>query len=410
MSAISWPNVGRREHFTDSDHVGGLAFVTLVDLFIDTVLVNIEKVPQEYMNSNRLMNTWCRWNMTLLVFVSKFRAWFHPTSFVWKMEVAFHDGGFDCGRVDADYTGEKMSFTVAVKEEILGQHHLSRHELSAIIKMSGSIGLSTSGLTLSVVTENAKLARHLYESFLHFYEIKSEIRHHQRSNLRKNRVYTVFTDEKVQDLLSDLHLADSFFGLETGIDEEILSDEEAGRAYICGAFLANGSIRDPESGKYQLEISSVYLDHAQGIASLLQQFLLDAKVLERKKGAVTYLQRAEDIMDFLIVIGAMQARDDFERVKILRETRNDLNRANNAETANIARTVSASMKTINNISKIKDIMGLENLPVDLQEVAQLRIQHPDYSIQQLADSLSAPLTKSGVNHRLRKINKIADEL
>ena len=141
-----------------------------------------------------------------------------------------------------------MSFTVAVKEEILGQHHLSRHELSAIIKMSGSIGLSTSGLTLSVVTENAKLARHLYESFLHFYEIKSEIRHHQRSNLRKNRVYTVFTDEKVQDLLSDLHLADSFFGLETGIDEEILSDEEAGRAYLCGAFLANGSIRDPESG------------------------------------------------------------------------------------------------------------------------------------------------------------------
>ena len=294
-----------------------------------------------------------------------------------------------------------MSFTVAVKEEILGQHHLSRHELSAIIKMSGSIGLSTSGLTLSVVTENAKLARHLYESFLHFYDIKSEIRHHQRSNLRKNRVYTVYTD---------LRLADSFFGLETGIDPDILADEEAGRAYLCGAFLANGSIRDPESGKYQLEISSVYLDHAQGLASLLQQFLLDAKVIERKKGAVTYLQRAEDIMDFLIVIGAMQARDNFERVKILRETRNDLNRANNAETANIARTVSASMKTINNISKIKDRMGLENLPVDLQEVARLRIQHPDYSIQQLADSLSNPLTKSGVNHRLRKINKIADEL
>ena len=93
---------------------------------------------------------------------------------------------------------------------------------------------------------------------------------------------------------------------------DILGDEEAGRAYLCGAFLANGSIRDPESGKYQLEISSVYLDHAQGIASLLQQFLLDAKVIERKKGAVTYLQRAEDIMDFLILVGAMEARDTFE--------------------------------------------------------------------------------------------------
>ena len=174
--------------------------------------------------------------------------------------------------------------------------------------------------------------------------------------------------------------------------------------------LGNGSIRDPESGKYQLEISSVYLDHAQGIASLLQQFYWMPRYLSARRELLPNLQRAEDIMDFLIVIGAMKARDDFERVKILRETRNDLNRANNAETANIARTVSASMKTINNISKIKDIMGLENLPVDLQEVAQLRIQHPDYSIQQLADSLSNPLTKSGVNHRLRKINKIADEL
>ena len=303
-----------------------------------------------------------------------------------------------------------MSFTVAVKEEILGQHHLSRYELSAIIKMSGSVGLSSSGLTLSVVTESAKLARHLYESFLHFYGIKSEIRHHQRSNLRKNRVYTVFTDEQVQELLADLRLADSFFGLETGIDPDILGDEEAGRAYLCGAFLANGSIRDPESGKYQLEISSVYLDHAQGIASLLQQFLLDAKVIERKKGAVTYLQRAEDIMDFLIVIDAMEARDAFEEIKMIRETRNDINRANNVETANIARTITASMKTINNIIKIMDTIGFDALPSDLRQVAQVRVAHPDYSIQQIADSLETPLSKSGVNHRLRKINKIADEL
>jgi len=115
-------------------------------------------------------------------------------------------------------------------------------------------------------------------------------------------------------------------------------------------------------------------------------------------------------MDFLIVVGAMEAMAEFEAVKILRETRNDLNRANNAETANIARTVTASMKTINNIVKIMETSGLESLPIDLQEVAHLRVNHPDYSIQQLADSLSKPLTKSGVNHRLRKINKIADDL
>ena len=303
-----------------------------------------------------------------------------------------------------------MSFTVKVKEELLGLDTKSKSELAAIMKMSGSLGIASQGLTLSITTENAKIARHIYELLLSFYQVKSDIRHHQKTNLRKNRVYTVFLDEKVEDILSDLHLADAFFGIQEGIDPLILSDDEASRAYLRGAFLSSGSMRDPESGKYQLEIVSVYLDHAQGLASLMQRFLLDAKTIERKKGAVTYLQRAEDIMDFLIVVGAMEAMAEFEAVKILRETRNDINRANNAETANIARTVTASMKTINNIVKIMETSGLESLPIDLQEVAHLRVNHPDYSIQQLADSLSKPLTKSGVNHRLRKINKIADDL
>ena len=303
-----------------------------------------------------------------------------------------------------------MSFTVKVKEELLGLDTKSKSELAAIMKMSGSLGIASQGLTLSITTENAKIARHIYELLLSFYQVKSDIRHHQKTNLRKNRVYTVFLDEKVEDILSDLHLADAFFGIQEGIDPLILSDDEASRAYLRGAFLSNGSMRDPESGKYQLEIVSVYLDHAQGLASLMQRFLLDAKTIERKKGAVTYLQRAEDIMDFLIVVGAMEAMAEFEAVKILGETRNDLNRANNAETANIARTVTASMKTINNIVKIMETSGLESLPIDLQEVAHLRVNHPDYSIQQLADSLSKPLSKSGVNHRLRKINKIADDL
>ena len=303
-----------------------------------------------------------------------------------------------------------MSFTTDVKEELLSLSPYQKSELSAIIKLSGTLGIAMNGLTLSVSTENAKVARHIYELFLHFYHVKSEVRHHQKTNLRKNRVYTVFLEEGVEEMLADLELADSFFGIETGISPVILADEEASRAYLRGAFLSSGSIRNPESGKYQLEITSVYSDHAADLAELMQRFLLPAKTIERKKGAVTYLQRAEDIMDFLIVIGAMEAMAEFERVKLLRETRNDINRANNAETANIARTVSASMKTINNIIKIMDTVGLDTLPLDLQEVANLRVQHPDYSISQLGEILSKPLTKSGVNHRLRKINKIAEDL
>ncbi|NQN49079.1 DNA-binding protein WhiA [Streptococcus suis] len=303
-----------------------------------------------------------------------------------------------------------MSFTIKVKEELLIQSSQNKSELSAIIKLSGSLGLASTGLTLSISTENAKIARHIYELLLHFYQVKAEIRHHQKTNLKKNRVYAVVIEEGVNDILNDLHLADSFFGLETGISPLVLENDSWSQAYLRGAFLAAGSVKDPEKGRYQLEIASVYSDHAHDLANLLQKFLLDAKVIERSKGTITYLQRAEDIMDFLLVIGAEEAKIEFEDIKLLREARNDLNRANNAETANIAKTVNASMKTINNIIKIMDTIGLDQLSGDLQEIAQLRIQNPDYSIQQLADSLTVPITKSGVNHRLRKINKIADDL
>ena len=303
-----------------------------------------------------------------------------------------------------------MSFTVHVKEELLLQSNQNKSELSAIIKLAGSLGLASSGLTLSISTENAKIARHIYELFFHFYQIKAEIRHHQKSNLKKNRVYSVFVEDGVNEILNDLYLADSFFGLDTGISPRVLENYSWSQAYLRGAFLASGSVKDPEKGKYQLEIASVYSDHAYDLANLMQKFLLDAKVIERSKGTITYLQRAEDIMDFLLVIGAEDAKTEFENVKLLREARNDLNRATNAEAANIAKTVTASMKTINNIIKIMDTIGIDQLSGDLQEIAQLRIQHPDYSIQQLAESLSQPITKSGVNHRLRKLNKIAEEL
>lgn len=303
-----------------------------------------------------------------------------------------------------------MSFTIKVKEELLTLAISDKNELSAIIKMSGSLGLTGQGLPLSITTENAKIARHIYNLVESIYSLTPEIKYHQKTNLRKNRVYNVFITENVEEILSDLQLADSFFGIETGIKPSILEDDEKGRSYLRGAFLVTGTIRDPESGKYQLEIFSVYQDHAEDLADLMRKFMLDAKVIEHKNGSITYLQKAEDIMDFLIVIGAMACREAFEEVKIMRETRNDINRANNAETANIAKTITASMKTINNIVKIMDTVGLEALPVELQQIAQVRVAHPDYSIQQIADSLEIPITKSGVNHRLRKINKIADDL
>ena len=303
-----------------------------------------------------------------------------------------------------------MSFTIKVKEEIIAASSKDKAELSALIKMSGSVGLTNQGLTLSISTENAKIARHIYQLMESRYQSNPELRHHNKTNLKKNRVYTVFVADHVNDILSDLQLADSFFGFETGIETSVMEDDEAGRSYLRGAFLATGTVRDPEKGRYQLEIFSVYQDHAEDLASLMKKFMLDAKVLSHKNGFVTYLQKAEDIMDFLLVIGAMNSKDTFEEVKIMRETRNDLNRANNAETANIARTISASMKTINKYYQDYGYGWLGDFTGGAAPNCPTPYCQPDYSIQQIADSIEPPLTKSGVNHRLRKINKIADDL
>ncbi|MDO4634381.1 MAG: DNA-binding protein WhiA [Streptococcus sp.] len=303
-----------------------------------------------------------------------------------------------------------MTFTADIKEELIHLSECDKPELTAIIKMSGVVGLTHSGLSLSITTENAKIARYIYESFENLYRLQPEIKYHNKTNLKKNRVYTVFLEHDVDKVLTDLKLADAFFSIDTGINPSILEHDEQGQSYLRGAFLASGSVTDPHKGKYQLEFFSVYKDHADDLKSLMNKFMLDAKVFERKNGSITYLQKAEDIMDVLLVMGAMTAKQNFEEIKIFREARNDLNRANNAETANIARTVNASMKTINNLIKIMDTIGLDSLPIELQQLARLRIENPDYSIAQLAEILDPPLTKSGVNHRLRKLNKIADTL
>ena len=165
-----------------------------------------------------------------------------------------------------------MSFTTQVKEEILNLDSADKNELSAIIKMSGSLGLADKKLSLSIITENAKIARHIYALLERLYRINPEIKYHHKTNLRKNRVYTVFLDDNVEQILADLQLSDSFFGIETGIEQQILSDDNAGRSYLKGAFLSTGSIRDPESGKYQLEIFSVYFFKFKIFYGLFYQF------------------------------------------------------------------------------------------------------------------------------------------
>ncbi|WEV45532.1 DNA-binding protein WhiA [Streptococcaceae bacterium ESL0687] len=297
-----------------------------------------------------------------------------------------------------------MSFSTEVKKELTSLDE-SPVVLMALIRMNGSLGLARE-LTLSISTENATTARYTYNLLMKLYQIKSEIKTQQKTTLSKNRIYTVYIDKNVNRLLDDLDLADGLL-LDNGIPGSIKYDDKKSVLYLRGVFLSSGNISDPESGKYHLELASVYQDHAQDLKEVLENLGFNARVLERKNRYIVYLTNSEQIMDFLTMIGAMNARLKYENAKIIKEMRNQANRRANFETANLGKTVNASYDMIEKIKLLDEKLGLDQLPENLSEIARIRLKNPDLTIKELGETMSPPLGKSGVNHRLRKLSQLA---
>jgi len=181
------------------------------------------------------------------------------------------------------------------------------------------------------------------------------------------------------------------------------------RAYIRGAFLASGSISDPEK-TYHLEFVSQEEKHTVELMRLVNTFEMDAKIVLRKKYYVLYLKEGNQIVDLLNIMEAHVALMELENLRILKEMRNNVNRIVNCETANINKTVSAAVKQLQDISYIDQTIGLGTLPENLESIARLRIEHSDASLTELGQLLDPTVGKSGVNHRLRKISQIAEKL
>ena len=158
-------------------------------------------------------------------------------------------------------------------------------------------------------------------------------------------------------------------------------------------------------------MDSLYKEHGEALANLMNEFGLNAKTIERKKGFVTYLKEAEKISDFLNLVGAHQAMMKFEDVRIVRDMRNSVNRIVNCETANLNKTIGAALRQVDNIRFIENTIGLDQLPEKLREIARLRVEYQDVTLKELGEMVSTGIvSKSGVNHRLRKIDEIADAL
>jgi DNA-binding protein WhiA len=181
------------------------------------------------------------------------------------------------------------------------------------------------------------------------------------------------------------------------------------RAFIRGAFLSSGSMSDPKKS-YHLEIVISSQDKAEQLRDMIQTFSIDAKIVIRKKNYVVYIKEGSQIVDLLNVMEAHIALMDLENVRILKEMRNSINRQVNCEAANINKTVTAASKQMDDIIYIRDTVGLGDLADGLEDIARLRIDYPEASLKELGAMLLPPIGKSGVNHRLRKLSMIADQL
>lgn len=306
-----------------------------------------------------------------------------------------------------------MSFASEMKNELTrieADDCCSKAELAALIRMNGNLSISNREWVINVQSENAAIARRVFTLIKKIFHVEIELLVRKKMKLKKNNVYICRIKMRAKEILSDLGiLVDGSFIHQIG--EALIENDCCRRSYLRGAFLAGGSVNNPETSSYHLEIFSLYEEHSRDLTALLNQYQLNAKTLERKKGYISYMKEAERISDFLSLIGGYQALLKFEDVRIVRDMRNSVNRLVNCETANLNKTISAAMRQVENIELIDEEIGIEELPVRLREIARLRVIHQDVSLKELGEMVSTGvISKSGVNHRLRKLDEIAEKL
>lgn len=312
-----------------------------------------------------------------------------------------------------------MSFSSKVKEELSRQIPKARHcqiaELAAILSVCGQVSISAQDQYRVIVhTENVSVARKYFTLVEKTFNIEAVIHVRKNAYLKKSNVYRVEIpshEDTVRILqAAKLMTPDHRITEDLSVMSKLVTQKECcKRAFLRGVFLAAGSISDPEKG-YHLELVCTTQERAEQVQELMKEFDLDARIVTRKKSKVVYLKEGSQIVDFLGLVEAGISLMDLENIRIRKEISNNINRKVNCETANIGKTVSAAVKQIEDIRYIETHMGFSQLTEELEETAVCRLKYPEASLKELGEKLNPPVGKSGVNHRLRKLGRIADEL
>lgn len=309
-----------------------------------------------------------------------------------------------------------MSFSNQVKEELAREIPekacCRRAELAALVQVNGRIARSDAEqLELVVQAEQAGIARKIYTLVKSVYGLQTTVQAENRRRFKKTRIYEVHAiiNKRDIDLWQRMQSLNAASNRRKRLEAAMIRRSCCKRSYLRGIFLSRGFINRPE-GEYHLEIVLQDLPLAKELQRLLSKFYLSTRIVERKKNLVLYIKEGEQIVDFLRVVGAHKALLDFENVRILKSMRNSINRQVNCETANLAKTVDASVRQIELINRLVELKGWEFFPSQLRDLARARIEYPDKSLKELGDLLDPPLSKSGAAYRMRKLERLAEDI
>ncbi len=309
-----------------------------------------------------------------------------------------------------------MSFSTTAKNQIISQELkkpcCQKSFIAAIMKVSGSIflGHGLGGNMVRISTDNGSIIRKLFLYLKQLYGISPQIMVAKRNTLKKNNRYflELTENEKISHILQDLGLFNGAGENYADLSYPIFKKDCCRRAYLMASFAISGSVTDPQKA-YHLEMTFSEEAYADYMIELLKPYDIHAKRTMRKNQWVVYMKDAESISHFLIVIGAHSAVLHFEETRIVKEIRNNVQRVMNCDEANTNKTIDAAEKQLENIRLIEEKRGLKSLPEKLKEIAEIRLEYPEESLSEIAIMLGN-ISRSGVNHRFRKIEQIADQI
>ena len=312
-----------------------------------------------------------------------------------------------------------MTFSSKVKDELsrteIGDEQSARAEAAAFVRTLGYITIKgLNRVEFEFLTENAAVARRIFKVLKIAHNINAAVSVSKSNRLKKQNNYIIKIDENItRQFLKETRMIEdndiNIMNFNYKVPEEFIETDICKRAYIKGSFMGSGSISNPEKS-YHAEFVSNKEDQSKTIQNILKTYGIIGKSIYRKNNYVTYIKESEQISDLLALMGANMAVLDFENIRAVKETRNQINRVINCETANLDKIVDTSMRQINNIKILKKYKVIDQLPDNLRELAYLRLKHSNASLKELGQMLDPPLGKSGVNHRLRKIEEIAEDI